>query len=162
MAVGALSNTRDRGYTAGIAMGDDPYNLKRFVEAQRGTFEQACAELRRGRKTGHWIWFIFPQIAGLGFSEMSQRYAIGSLAEARAYLEHPVLGPRLREICRIVNGIEGKTAYEVFGSPDDMKLRSSMTLFAKATEENAVFVEVIRKYFGGEWDERTVKLAGLE
>ena len=141
-------------------MDGDPYNLARFVEAQQGTFEQACAELRRGRKTGHWMWFIFPQIAGLGFSEMSQRYAIRSVEEARAYLEHPVLGPRLREICRIVNGIEGKTAYQVFGSPDDMKLRSSMTLFARATEQNAEFVEVLRQYFGGEWDERTMRLIG--
>ena len=138
--------------------GEDAYNLERFVTAQRGMFEQACAELRRGRKTGHWIWFIFPQIAGLGFSEMSQRYAIGSLDEAKVYLAHPVLGPRLREICRIVLGIEGKTVYQIFGSPDDMKLRSSMTLFAHATEENGVFVEVIGKYFGGERDERTEEL----
>ena len=137
---------------------NDPYDLERFVEAQRGVYEQACAELRRGRKTGHWMWFIFPQIAGLGMSAMSQRYAIGSVDEARRYLAHPVLGPRLRESCGIVNGIEGRTAYQIFGSPDDMKLRSSATLFAHATEENAEFVEIIRKYFGGEWDQRTVEL----
>jgi len=137
---------------------NDPYDLERFVEAQRGVYEQVCAELRRGRKTGHWMWFIFPQIAGLGVSAMSQRYAIGSVDEARRYLAHPVLGPRLREICGIVNGIEGRTAEEIFGWPDDMKLRSSMTLFAHATRENAEFVEVIRKYFGGEWDQRTVEL----
>ena len=137
---------------------NDPYDLERFVEAQRSVYEQACAELRRGRKTGHWMWFIFPQIAGLGVSAMSQRYAIGSVDEARRYLAHPVLGPRLREICGIVNGIEGRTAYQIFGSPDDMKLRSSATLFAHATEENAEFVEIIRKYFGGEWDQRTVEL----
>ena len=136
----------------------DRYNLDRFVAAQEGMFEQACAELRRGRKTGHWMWFIFPQIAGLGFSEMSREYAIRSIDEARAYLTHATLGPRLREICAIVNEIEGKTAYQIFGSPDDMKLRSSMTLFAHATEENGVFVEVIRKYFGGVEDERTVEL----
>jgi uncharacterized protein (DUF1810 family) len=141
---------------------DDPYHLERFVEAQSGTFDQACAELRRGRKTGHWMWFIFPQIAGLGFSGMSQRYAIALLDEARAYLAHPVLGPRLREICGIVNGVEGRTAYEIFGSPDDMKLRSSMTLFAHATEQNAEFVEVIRKYFGGAEDARTAELMGSE
>lgn len=135
---------------------NDPYNLARFVEAQEGTYEQACAELRRGRKTGHWMWFIFPQIAGLGFSEMSQMYAIRSVGEAQAYLKDEKLGPRLREICRIVNGIEGKTAYQIFGSPDDMKLRSSVTLFAHATEENGEFVEVLRKYFGGQGDERTV------
>lgn len=141
-------------------MDADPYNLERFVAAQRGAFEQACAELRGGRKTGHWMWFIFPQIAGLGFSEMSQRYAIRSLEEARAYLAHPVLGPRLREVCGIVNGIEGRSAYQIFGSPDDMKLWSSMTLFAKATKENEVFVEVIQEYFGGEGDGRTAELMG--
>ena len=138
----------------------DPYDLERFVEAQRGVFEQACAELLRGRKTGHWIWFIFPQIAGLGFSAMSQMYSIESLDEARAYLRHPVLGPRLREICGIVNGIEGKAAHEIFGSPDDMKLRSSMTLFARATQDNAIFIDVLRKYFSGVEDERTVELLG--
>jgi uncharacterized protein (DUF1810 family) len=136
------------------------YNLERFVEAQRGTFEQACAELRRGRKTGHWMWFIFPQIAGLGFSEMSQRYAIRSIDEARAYLAHPVLGPRLREVCGIVNAIEGKSAYQMFGSPDDMKLRSSMTLFAQATKESEEFVGVLRRYFGADWDEKTLQLMG--
>lgn len=141
-------------------MGGDPYDLERFVEAQRGVFDEACAELRRGPKTGHWIWFIFPQIAGLGFSAMSQRYSIQSLDEARAYLAHPVLGPRLREICEIVNGIKGKTAHEIFGSPDDMKLRSSMTLFAHATEDNGLFVEVLRKYFGGVEDARTLDLMG--
>jgi uncharacterized protein (DUF1810 family) len=139
----------------------DHFDLGRFAAAQRGVFEQACAELRGGRKTGHWMWFIFPQIAGLGFSEMSQRYAIRSLEEAAAYLAHPVLGPRLREICGIVLAVEGRTALEIFGSPDDLKLRSSMTLFAHATEENAVFVEVIGKYFGGEWDARTLELIWL-
>lgn len=140
----------------------DPYDLERFVNAQRGTFDEACAELRRGRKTGHWMWFIFPQIAGLGFSTMSRRYAIRSLDEARAYLAHPILGARLREICEIVNGIEGKSAHEIFGSPDDMKLRSSMTLFAHAAEDNAVFLEVLRKYFGGVEDARTVELLGKQ
>lgn len=135
---------------------DDPYNLERFVEAQRGAYEQACAELRRGRKTGHWMWFVFPQIAGLGMSAMSQRYAIGSLDEARAYLAHAVLGARLREICEIVVGVEGRTAEEIFGWPDDAKLRSSMTLFAAATEENAEFVGVLEKYFGGVRDQKTL------
>jgi uncharacterized protein (DUF1810 family) len=141
-------------------MDREPYNLERFVRAQSGTFEHACAELRRGYKTGHWMWFIFPQIAGLGFSEMSQRFAISSLAEAAAYLAHPVLGPRLREVSRLVICIDGRTVEQVFGSPDDMKLRSSMTLFAHATKENEVFLEVIRKYFGGKWDERTVEIMG--
>jgi uncharacterized protein (DUF1810 family) len=134
------------------------FDLERFVEAQEGEFEQACAELRSGRKTGHWMWFVFPQIAGLGFSEMSRRYAIRSLEEARAYVAHPLLGPRLREVCGIVNGTEGRSAYQIFGSPDDLKLRSSVTLFAKAAEENGVFLEVVRKYFGGVEDERTVEL----
>lgn len=141
-------------------MAGDPYNLERFVEAQRGVFDEACAELRRGRKTGHWMWFIFPQIAGLGFSATSQHYAIRSLDEARAFLQHPTLGPRLREISQSLLSINGKTAHEIFGSPDDMKLRSSMTLFAHATEDNAVFLEVLRKYFGGAEDERTVALIG--
>jgi uncharacterized protein (DUF1810 family) len=141
-------------------MDDDPYNLERFVAAQRGVIEQARAELRRGRKTGHWMWFIFPQIAGLGMSAMSQRYAIGSLDEARAYLGHSMLGPRLREVCGIMLAVEGRTAGEIFGSPDDMKLRSSMTLFGHAARENAVFLDVIRKYFGGEFDEKTMGLMG--
>jgi uncharacterized protein (DUF1810 family) len=139
-------------------MAGDPYNLDRFVEAQRGVYEQACAELRRGRKTGHWMWFIFPQIAGLGFSATSQHYAIQSLDETRAYLQHPTLGPRLREISEILLSINSKTAHDIFGSPDDMKLRSSMTLFAHATENNAVFLEVLRKYFNGVKDPKTVKL----
>jgi len=148
-------------------MAGDPYDLERFVEAQRGVFEQACAELRRGRKTGHWMWFIFPQISGLGFSAMSQHYGIRSLDEARAYLAHPTLGSRLREICGIVLAIDGWTVREIFGYPDDMKLRSSMTLFASAAaagdlrNDNLVFVEVIEKYFGGEWDGRTMELVGL-
>lgn len=143
-----------------LEMTGDPYNLDRYIEAQRGLFEQACSELRRGRKTGHWIWFIFPQIAGLGFSAMSQRYAIGSLDEARAYLSHPVLGARLKETCGIVLGIQDRGVEEIFGYPDDMKLRSSMTLFARAAEDNAVFVRVLEKYFGGVEDERTLELIG--
>ena len=139
----------------------DPYNLERFLEAQRGAYDEACVELRRGRKTGHWMWFIFPQIAGLGFSATSRLYAIRSLDEARAYLEHPALGPRLREISQIVLEIQGRTAHEIFDSPDDMKLRSSMTLFARATEDNAVFFEVLRKYFGGVEDDRTVESLGI-
>jgi len=142
-------------------MAGDPYDLERFVEAQRGVYEQACAELRRGRKTGHWMWFIFPQIAGLGFSATSQHYAIQSLDEARAYLQHPTLGPRLREISQILLSINGKTAHEIFGSPDDMKLRSSMTLFAHATPDNAIFLEVLRKYFSGAEDSATLSLLDI-
>lgn len=142
-------------------MTGDPYNLDRYIEAQRGLFEQACSELRRGRKVGHWMWFVFPQIAGLGASAMSQRYAIGSLDEARAYLAHPVLGPRLREICGIVLGVQDRGVEEIFGYPDDMKFRSSMTLFARAAADDGMFVEVLRKYFGGMEDDTTLRILGL-
>ncbi|WP_292932821.1 DUF1810 domain-containing protein [Noviherbaspirillum sp.] len=135
---------------------DDPFQLQRFVDAQRSTYETACAELRAGRKRSHWMWFIFPQIQGLGQSEMAHRYAISSIEEARAYLAHPVLGARLRECARIVAAIEGRTVEEIFGYPDDMKFRSSMTLFARAGEDNAVFEACLRKYFGGEPDSVTL------
>ncbi|HEX7160346.1 MAG TPA: DUF1810 domain-containing protein [Trebonia sp.] len=137
-----------------------PWRLERFVTAQdqRGTYQRAVAELRAGAKASHWMWFIFPQIAGLGLSEISQRYAIGSLGEARAYLAHPVLGPRLRECARIVADTEGRSAERIFGPVDAMKLRSSMTLFAAAAEEpgESVFHAVLTKYFDGTADEATV------
>lgn len=139
-------------------MPDDTFHLMRFVDAQRGLYEQACAELRRGHKTGHWMWFIFPQLAGLGLSATSRFYAIRSLAEATAYLAHPLLGSRLREISSIVTTIKGLTVEEIFGSPDNMKLHSSMTLFAHAATENEAFTAVVRKYFHGRWDERTLRL----
>ena len=134
--------------------------LERFVQAQDGVYEQACAELRSGSKQTHWMWFIFPQIKGLGASEMAARYAIASLDEARAYLEHPVLGTRLRECAAIVVGLEGKTVEEIFGYPDDLKFHSSMTLFAKAaeiSEEDLVFSQALDKYFGGREDAGTVQ-----
>jgi uncharacterized protein (DUF1810 family) len=136
----------------------DAYNLERFVRAQDegGAYQRAAAELRAGRKTGHWIWFIFPQIAGLGFSAMSQRYAISGLPEARAYLSHPVLGPRLTECARIAAGTEGGTAEDIFGGIDAVKLRSSMTLFAAAAPDEPVFGEVLAKYFGAAPDEATL------
>ena len=135
----------------------DDYDLERFVAAQDagGTYETALAELRRGRKTGHWIWFVFPQIAGLGSSPTAARYAISSLDEAQAYLAHAVLGPRLRECARLVAQVEGRSITQIFGSPDDLKLRSSMTLFARATSDNDVFVAVLEKYYGGEEDPLT-------
>ena len=137
-----------------------PWRLERFVTAQdeRGTYQRAVAELRAGEKASHWMWFIFPQIAGLGLSETAQRYAIGSIAEARAYLAHPVLGPRLRECARIVAGTEGRSAERIFGPVDAMKLSSSMTLFAAADEEagQSVFQAVLTRYFGGVADEATV------
>jgi uncharacterized protein (DUF1810 family) len=137
---------------------DDPYRLERFAQAQdaSGVYQQAVAELRAGRKVSHWIWFVFPQIAGLGFSAMSQRYAISGLAEAQAYLNHPVLGPRLAECARIVAATDGRTADDILGPVDAMKLRSSMTLFAAAAPEEPVFAEVLAKHFGGIPDEATL------
>jgi uncharacterized protein (DUF1810 family) len=129
--------------------------LERFVLAQKDDYTSVLDELRRGRKVGHWIWFIFPQVAGLGRSEMSQLYAISSLDEARAYVAHPVLGPRLRECATIVLATTGRTALEIFGSTDAMKLRSSMTLFHRAAPDEPVFGQVLERYFDGLADEAT-------
>jgi uncharacterized protein (DUF1810 family) len=139
----------------------DPYRLERFVAAQDrgGTYERALAELRAGAKVSHWMWFVFPQVAGLGLSAMAREFAISSVAEARAYLAHPVLGPRLRECARVVAQAEGKTAERIFGPVDAMKLRSSMTLFEAADPAEAgrnVFRAVLAKYFGGVPDEATL------
>ena len=136
----------------------DPHDLARFVEAQATTYDRALAELRLGRKESHWMWFIFPQIAGLGQSPMARRYAIRSLREATAYLAHPVLGPRLLECAEAVLAIEHRPAIEVFGQPDDVKLRSSATLFALVSQPPSIFDRVIDKYFGGERDDRTIRL----
>ena len=137
---------------------EDPFDLRRFVAAQDagGTYDRATAELRRGRKASHWMWFVFPQVAGLGYSPASRTYAITGLAEARAYLAHPVLGPRLTECARIVAGTEGSTADDIFGSVDAMKLRSSMTLFAAVAPEDPVFATVLAKHFGGVPDDATL------
>jgi uncharacterized protein (DUF1810 family) len=134
----------------------DVYNLQRFVDAQAGVYEGACAELRRGRKTGHWMWFIFPQLKGLGASSMAEYYGIPLLAEARAYLDHPLLGERLMECSRLVTLIEGRTLMDIFGSPDDMKFKSSMTLFAHAALENSIFIEALNKYCEGKFDPLTL------
>ena len=139
----------------------DPHDLRRFVEAQRTTYDRALAELRQGRKTSHWMWFVFPQIAGLGFSPMAHLYAIASLDEARAYLGHPVLGPRLRECVEAVNRVAGRSALEVLGQPDDLKFRSSLTLFAHAAPDNPIFTEALAKYFAGEGDPLTLAKLGL-
>ncbi|HEY3910788.1 MAG TPA: DUF1810 domain-containing protein [Stellaceae bacterium] len=136
---------------------EDPYNLKRFVDAQDPVFQQVCAELRRGRKSSHWMWFIFPQIAGLGRSPTAAAFAISSRAEATAYLNHPILGPRLRECTRLVNLIEGRDVGQIFGYPDYLKFGSCMTLFAHATEDNQVFVDAVQKYFVGVYDEATLQ-----
>lgn len=136
----------------------DPFNLARFVEAQSSEYQQVLRELRAGRKQSHWIWFVFPQLKGLGRSSMAGFYGLGSLDEAKAYLAHSVLGPRLRECTDLVNRVEGRTIDEIFGFPDNLKFRSSMTLFAKATEENAIFNDALEKYFAGEPDARTLEL----
>jgi uncharacterized protein (DUF1810 family) len=134
---------------------EDPYDLDRFVTAQAGTYDAARAELRRGTKTGHWMWFVFPQIAGLGLSPMSQRYAIRSLDEARAYLRHEVLGPRLRECAELVAATSGRTAEQIFGDIDAIKLRSSMTLFLRADPATPVFQRVLDLFFDGGADPAT-------
>jgi uncharacterized protein (DUF1810 family) len=135
---------------------DDTFNLQRFVDAQRGPFEQAVNELRRGRKRSHWIWYVFPQIQGLGQSPASRKYAIGSLAEAQAYLQHPLLGPRLRECTQLVLDIQEKTADEILGSPDDVKFRSSMTLFDRVSGGDNIFKQALHKYFMGIPDSLTI------
>jgi uncharacterized protein (DUF1810 family) len=134
------------------------FQLERFVEAQADVYGEVLEELRAGRKQSHWMWFIFPQMKGLGRSAMALHYGIGSLEEATAYLRHPVLGTRLRECVKLVNLIEGRTAREIFGTPDDMKFRSSMTLFARAAEDDAVFCAALKKYFSGKADPLTEEL----
>jgi uncharacterized protein (DUF1810 family) len=142
----------------------DDFDLDRFVAAQDqgGTYEAAVAELRSGRKRSHWMWFVFPQISGLGQSPISRRYAISSLGEARAYLAHEVLGPRLVECARIVAALDAPSAEDIFGGIDAMKLRSSMTLFARADPTNPVFGQVLEAYFGGEPDGATDRMLGAQ
>jgi uncharacterized protein (DUF1810 family) len=137
---------------------NDPFDLNRFVSAQEGVFEVALAELRRGQKRTHWMWFIFPQHAGLGFSSTSRKYAIKSLDEARAYLAHPVLGQRLLDCCKALLSVQGRSAAEIMGYPDDLKLRSSMTLFALAGGSHSEFRQVIDRYFDGQMDPPTLEL----
>lgn len=137
--------------------GSDPFDLQRFVDAQNGVYDNVLAELRAGRKASHWIWFVFPQLRGLGRTAMAERYGVASLDEARAYLAHKVLGPRLRECAHLVAHSGCVSARDLFGSPDDLKVRSSMTLFARATDDNGVFADVLRKYYKGEEDPLTVQ-----
>lgn len=134
----------------------DPFDLQRFLDAQEPVYLRVIAELRAGRKQSHWMWFIFPQIEGLGVSAMTQKYAISSRAEAEAYLAHPVLGPRLRECAQLVASAKGSNITAIMGSPDDMKLKSSMTLFARATDDKAPFVAVLDRYYDGEEDSATI------
>jgi uncharacterized protein (DUF1810 family) len=141
---------------------DDPFNLQRFVDAQEAgnAYTHALEELRRGTKVTHWMWFVFPQIAGLGTSAMSQRFALSSLDEASAYVAHPVLGPRLMECTRVVAGSEGRSARDIFGAIDALKLRSSMTLFHRAAPDETAFVAVLHRYFDDATDPRTEALLG--
>jgi uncharacterized protein (DUF1810 family) len=136
----------------------DPFDLNRFVQAQAGVYERALAEIRAGRKRSHWMWYIFPQIDGLGFSATTKRYSIKSVAEAEAYVAHPVLGPRLRECCEAVLGISGRSAFEIFGSPDEVKLRSCATLFASVSPPDSVYHRLLDRYFHGQRDEATLRL----
>jgi uncharacterized protein (DUF1810 family) len=136
----------------------DPYNLARFLQAQGQYYERALSEITNGRKRSHWMWFIFPQFDGLGTSETSKQYAVKSVAEARAYLEHPVLGPRLVKCAEAVLHAGGRAALEIFGSPDDMKLRSCATLFGLVSPEASVFRRVLDKYFDGQRDNETLRL----
>jgi uncharacterized protein (DUF1810 family) len=144
-------------------MASDRYNLSRFAAAQSAVFGGVCAELAAGRKQSHWMWFIFPQLRGLGSSPMAQRFAIGSLAEARACLAHPLLGERLRSCTQLVNRVEGRTVQAIFGYPDDLKFRSSMTLFARAAAgDSEPFREALAKYYAGEEDPLTLELLAAD
>jgi uncharacterized protein (DUF1810 family) len=138
---------------------DDPFDLQRFATAQAPVLDAVLAELAAGRKRSHWMWFVFPQLRGLGTSSMAQHYGITSLDEARAYLAHPVLGPRLRECCALVLQVEGRSANEIFGSPDDMKFRSCVTLFGLAAPDEPLFGQALDQYYGGVPDPRTLALA---
>ncbi len=137
---------------------NDPFSLGRFVCAQNEVYPQVLAELRAGCKRSHWIWFIFPQMRGLGYSAQAVYYGISSVDEAAAYLRHPLLGPRLVECTQLVIQVEDRTIREILGAPDDLKFRSSMTLFARATEDDTIFRTALEKYFGGEHDPLTLVL----
>ncbi len=136
----------------------DPFDLQRFVDAQNPVYQRVCAELRNGRKDSHWMWFIFPQLRRLGSSRLATAFGISSREEAEAYLDHPLLGPRLRECVQLVNLIDGRSIDQIFGYPDDLKFRSSMTLFAAVASDNQVFQNALLKYFAGEPDPRTMEL----
>lgn len=137
---------------------DDPFNLERFLRAQEDTYEEAYAEICQGRKETHWMWFVFPQMLGLGSSARAMRYGISGAAEAKAYLEHEVLGKRLRECTEALLKIQGKSARHIMGTPDDMKLKSSMALFETVAEPGSIFAQLLEKYFDGQRDVKTVQL----
>lgn len=157
-----LSEQRKRIEGSETQMQDDPYNLKRFLDAQAISYERALGELKAGRKRSHWMWYIFPQYRGLGLSFTSKCYAIHNLAEARAYLAHPVLGDRLRECTTTVLQIARRSAREIFGSPDDLKFRSCATLFAVASPADGVFVQALERFYDGERDPKTLELLALD
>jgi len=136
----------------------DPFELERFVRAQAANYREALGEIRAGAKESHWMWYVFPQLDGLGSSPTAKRYALKSPAEAEAYLAHPLLGPRLRECCEAALSVAGRTAQEIFGSPDDLKLHSSATLFAAVAPDEPVFARLLEKYYDGRRDERTLQL----
>ena len=140
---------------------DDPYDLSRFLRAQETDYALAVSEIRSGRKRSHWIWYVFPQIDGLGSSSVSRHYAIRSLDEARAYLEHPILGPRLLECAEALCSVEGRSATEILGSPDDLKVKSCATLFACVSRPGSVFDRLLGKYYRGDRDGRTLELLGI-
>jgi len=144
-----------------LGSADDRYELRRFVEAQARFYDRALAEIKSGFKRSHWMWYVFPQVAGLGFSSTSQHYAIKSVDEAKAYLAHPLLGPRLVECVEAALAVEGRTAYEIFGPPDDMKLRSCATLFTCVSPAGSPFEKLLDKYFHGKRDEKTLELLGI-
>ena len=139
-------------------MENDPYDLQRFIDAQAPVMPRVKAELRAGRKSSHWMWFVFPQMRGLGRSEMAGHYGIASLEEARSYLAHPVLGERLRDCCQLVLAVQGSSAQQIFGCPDDSKFRSSLTLFGRAAPEEPLFADCLRKYYDGVDDPATLAL----
>jgi uncharacterized protein (DUF1810 family) len=149
-----MANTKEPGGAG------DPHDLGRFVEAQQGDYERALAEIRAGRKRSHWMWYVFPQIDGLGFSATARHYAIKSRAEAEAYLAHPVLGPRLVECSEAALAVLGRSAHEIFGTPDDLKLRSCATLFAAVSPPGSVFERLLAKYYQGKPDDKTLRLLG--
>lgn len=136
---------------------NDPFDLRRFVDAQNPVFEQVCSELRQGRKEGHWMWFVFPQLKGLGHSWMANKFGISSRNEAEAYVGHSILGPRLKECTRLVNLVDGRSIEQIFGYPDNLKFRSSMTLFSSVASDKEVFVTALQKYFGGQPDRLTLE-----
>ena len=142
-------------------MSSDPFHLRRFIDAQEHDYDRACAELRAGRKQSHWIWYVFPQMKGLGPSPTAQRYGIVSIEEAGAYLAHPVLGPRLAAATQLVLALEGRPLREILGSPDDLKFRSSMTLFSRASGAGSVYAAAVARLCDGREDQATLRLLGL-